>query len=287
MIRRFIREPLLHFGVLGVALFAAYGLVATPAADHAEIVVTSDRIASLGAQFSAMRGGRPPTDAELRALIDAYVRDEMLYREGLALGLDRDDPVVRNRVRQKADFLSTDALTVEPTDAQLQAYLDAHRQEFDIPGRVSFDQVYFDPARHRHPVEAVAAAGLKALTGGAAQPSVGDRTLLPATVTRAMPTEIKVQFGAAFEKQLAGVPTGGWHGPLASAYGAHLVRVTRREAPTRATLANARDVVVREWSRSHTVKRKEEFLRTLALRYTVRIDPFDNASQVAAAEPLR
>src|SRR5262249_37157773 len=112
MTRRIIREPLCHFVLLGAALFAVYGLVATPAVDNAEIVVTSDRIASLTAQFSAARGGRPPTDVELRGMIDAYVRDEMLYREGLALGLDRDDPVVRNRIRQKVDVLSSDALSI-------------------------------------------------------------------------------------------------------------------------------------------------------------------------------
>jgi PPIC-type PPIASE domain len=284
MIRKLVREPLLHFAALGAAIFVAYSLIAVPTVDNAEIVVTADRIASLSAQFSAMHGGRPATNAELRGLIDAYVRDEMLYREGLALGLDRDDPVVRNRVRQKADILSGDALNAEPTDADLQAYLDAHQRDFDIPGRVTFEQVYFDPARHREPIDEIAAAALKALARGESPRTLGDRTMLPSTMTRVLPTEIRVRFGEAFEKQLAQITDDHWYGPVVTTYGAHLVRVTWREPPTRATLANARDFVTREWSRAHAAQMKEAFYRTLATRYTVQIESAAPVEQVATAE---
>ena len=138
MIRRLLREPLLHFALLGAAIFGAYRLIAPPASDAAEIVITADRIASITAQFSASHGGRPPRENELQGAVDAYVRDEMLYREGLALGLDRDDPVVRNRIRQKAELLSEDALTSVPSDRDLEAYLAEHQAEFDLPARVSF-----------------------------------------------------------------------------------------------------------------------------------------------------
>ena len=200
MIRRVLREPLLHFALLGGALFVAYGVVAPPAPDRVEIVVSADRIASLGAQFSAMRGGRPPTDDELRALIETYVRDEMMYREGLALGLDRDDPVVRARVRQKAEMLSTDALAAEPTEADLQAYLEAHRQDFDVPGRVSFDQVYVDPARHPEPLDVVSARALAALADGRAPDTVGDRTIFSGG------SEAQAEHVAALLREHLGVP---------------------------------------------------------------------------------
>jgi PPIC-type PPIASE domain len=284
MIRKLVREPLVHFAALGAAIFVAYGLLAVPPVDNSEIVVTADRIASLNAQFSAMHGGRPPTDAELRGLIDAYVRDEMLYREGLALGLDRDDPVVRNRVRQKADILSGDAFSAEPTDADLEAYLEAHQRDFDIPGRVSFEQVYVDPARHREPLGEIAAGALKGLAHGALPQTLGDRTMLPSTMTRVLPTEILARFGEDFERQLGQIADNQWHGPVVTTYGAHLVRVTWREPPTRATLANARNVVTREWSRAHAAQMKEPFYRTLATRYTVQIESADPVKQVATAE---
>ena len=273
MIRRLLREPLLHFALLGAAIFGAYRLIAPTASDASEIVITADRIASITAQFSASHGGRPPYEDELRGAVDAYVRDEMLYREGLALGLDRDDPVVRNRIRQKADLLSDDALTSEPSDRDLEAYLAAHQAEFDIPSRVSFQQIYIDPGRHRGEDLAMVVAGVQqALTVGRQPGTLGDRTLLPATMTEALPHEVEAAFGNDFTRQLAAIDGEVWQGPLTTSYGLHLVRITHRGEPTRATLADARDVVTREWSRAQTAKLKEQFYRMLAGRYTVRVE---------------
>jgi hypothetical protein len=272
MIRRLLREPLLHFALLGAAIFVGYRLIAPPASDASAIVITADRIASITAQFSASHGGRPPHEDELRRAVDAYVRDEMLYREGLALGLDRDDPVVRNRVRQKAELLSDDALTREPSDRDLEAYLAAHQAEFDLPARVSFQQIYIDPGRHRGDDLTVAVTGVrKALTLGRQPGTLGDRTLLPATMTEALPPDVEAAFGNDFARQLAAIDGNGWQGPLTTSYGLHLVRITHRGESTRATLADARDVITREWSRAQTAKMKEQFYRMLARRYTVRV----------------
>ena len=282
MIRRLLREPLLHFALLGAAIFGAYRLIAPPASDASEIVITADRIASITAQFSASHGGRPPYEDELRAAVDAYVRDEMLYREGLALGLDRDDPVVRNRIRQKADLLSEDALTSEPSDRDLEAYLAAHQAEFDIPGRVSFQQIYIDPGRHRgDDLTTIVTSVRQALTLGRQPGTLGDRTLLPATMTEALPHDVEAAFGNDFARQLAAIDGDGWQGPLTTSYGLHLVRITHRGEPTRATLADARDVVAREWSRAQTAKLKEQFYRMLARRYTVRVEADANVPRTA------
>ena len=282
MIRRLLREPLLHFALLGAAIFGAYRLIAPPVSDASEIVITADRIASITAQFSVSHGGRPPHEEELRAAVDAYVRDEMLYREGLALGLDRDDPVVRNRIRQKADLLSEDALTSEPSDRDLEAYLAAHQAEFDIPGRVSFQQIYIDPGRHRgDDLTTIVTSIRQALTLGRQPGTLGDRTLLPATMTEALPHEVEAAFGNDFTGQLAAIDGEVWQGPLTTSYGLHLVRITHRGEPTRATLADARDVVAREWSRAQTAKMKEQFYKVLAQRYTVRVEADANVPRTA------
>jgi len=282
VIRRLLREPLLHFALLGAAIFGGYRLIAPPAADVSAIVITSDRIASISAQFSALHGGRPPHEEELRAAVDAYVRDEMLYREGLALGLDQDDPVVRNRIRQKAELLSEDALTSEPSDRDLEAYLAAHQAEFDIPGRVSFQQIYIDPGRHRGEDLATIVASIRqALTLGRPPLTLGDRTLLPATMTEALPHEIDATFGHDFTRQLAAIDGEVWQGPFTTGYGLHLVRITHRGEPTRATLADARDLVAREWSRAQTGKMKEQFYKVLAERYTVRVEADANVPRTA------
>jgi parvulin-like peptidyl-prolyl cis-trans isomerase-like protein len=273
MIRRLLREPLLHFALLGAGIFGVYRLIAPPMSGASEIAITADRIASITAQFSASHGGRPPHEQELRAAVTAYVRDEMLYREGLALGLDRDDPVVRNRIRQKAELLSVDALMSEPSDRDLEAYLAAHQAEFDIPARISFQQIYIDPGRHRgDDLTAVIANVRQALTLGRQPGTLGDRTLLPATMTDVLPNEIEAAFGNDLARQLAAIDGDGWQGPLTTSYGLHLVRITHRGEAIRATLADARDVVTREWTRAHTAKRKEQFYRMLAERYTVRVE---------------
>jgi PPIC-type PPIASE domain len=279
--RRLLREPLLHFAVLGALVFAGYRIVAPAVSDPAEIVVTTDRIASLAAQFKGMHGGRPPREDELRATIDSYVRDEMLYREGLALGLDRDDPVVRNRVRQKASMLNDDAMTTEPTDADLEAYLKAHQGKFDIPARLTFEQVYFDPAKHRANLNQVIADARAALADGGSAEALGDPTLLPPTMSEALPADIKAAFGDSFAEELSRLHSRGWEGPLRSTFGVHLARVTWHDEPRQATLADARDVIAREWSYEQVLKAREQLYRTLAQRYRVRVEPYVNVVQTA------
>ena len=282
MIGRLVREPLLHFAVLGAALFAAYAALAPATPDSSSITVSSDQIASIAAQFRAT-WQRPPTEEELRHLIDGYVREEVLYREGLALGLDRDDPVVRNRVKQKVEILSEDALSVEPTDAQLQKYLDDHREAFEIPAAVSLEQAYFDPDRHGDRLDVNMRAALDRLRAGGRAADAGDRTQLPARLDRVLPPDLARSFGEEFARSVRDLPVGQWSGTVRSSFGHHLVRVTWRGEPRMPALAEARDVVAREWSRAHAVEVKEQFYRSLRDRYTVTIAPMPPAAPATPA----
>jgi len=274
---RVLREPLLHFAVLGAALFVGYGLVRPSSADSDTIVVTAGQVASLEAQFvSAWQ--RPPTDQERSAIIEGHVRDEVLYREGVALGLDRDDPVIRNRVKQKVEVLSEDALGVEPTEADLAQYLAAHAEEFAIPPEVTFEQVYFDPARRGATLERDMTAALAALRGGRSAQAFGDQTLLARRMDNALPSDVAARFGSEFAQGVAMLPAGPWQGPVQSTYGLHIVRVIDRGRPVAPTLADARDLVAREWSRTRAVDLREQFYRTLRQRYTVTVEPAAMAS---------
>ncbi len=277
MPNRLIREPLLHFAVLGAVLFAAYTGFRPASSDSSAIVVSPDRIAAIVAQF---RGTwqRPPSREELDALIESYVREEVFYREGLALGLDRDDLVVRNRVKQKMEVLSEDAMAADPSEADLQKYLNEHRDAFAIPAALSFEQVYFDPDRHGDQLQRDVRQSLAALRGGRDAVSFGDRSLLPSRMERALPSDITGVFGDAFEKAVRDMYPGTWSGPLRSSFGYHLVRVTWKGEPVVPALADAHDVVLREWTRAHTVDAREQFYRSLRTRYTVTIAP----AQVAA-----
>ena len=275
--RRVLREPLLHFAVLGAALFVAYGLVRPSSADSDTIVVTAGQVASLEAQF-ASAWQRPPTEKERRAIIEGHVRDEVLYREGLALGLDRDDPVIRNRVKQKVEVMSEDALGAEPTEADLAQYLAAHAEEFAIPPEVTFEQVYFDPARRGATLERDMAAALAALRGGRGAHGFGDRTLLVARMDNVLPSDIAARFGSEFAQGITALPAGPWQGPVRSTYGLHMVRVIHRGKPVVPALVYARDLVAREWSRARAVEMREQFYKSLRQRYTVTVEPSAMAS---------
>ena len=173
---------------------------------------------------------RPPSSAELRGLIDTYVRDEIVYREGLSLGLDRDDAVIKRRIRQKYELIAEEIHRSAPTDADLAAYLRAHPDTFRRPAVLSFDQLFFDPATTSP--EAVGAVKA-ALANGADPQDLGQPSLLPRQVVNRSITLVASDFGDDFARQIGAAPVGQWVGPLPSAFGVHLVRVSTRTSPAR------------------------------------------------------
>jgi hypothetical protein len=145
--KRLLTEPLLHFLVLGAALFGLFGLVGKKDAEQpAKIVVSGASIENLANNF-ARTWQRPPSADELRGLVDDYIHDEVFYREGKILGLDRDDIIIRRRLRQKLEFMAEDMSVAEPTDEQLAAYMAANSERFRSEDRVTFSHVYLSAAR--------------------------------------------------------------------------------------------------------------------------------------------
>jgi len=266
--RRILREPLLHFLLLGLGLFAAFGRVAPDDDGKRRIVVSQAQVDLLVTQFNGT-WNRPPSAAELNGLVDSYVRDEILYREGVALGLDRDDVVIKRRVRQKLDVLFEESAAQQPaTDADLQAYLDANPAAFRKPALVSFDQIYFgsDAATQPRLEEARAA-----LARGADPASLGQPTLLPAGQD-AMPLDLVArEFGETFAEQLAKVPVREWVGPVKSGFGMHLVRVRAFEQSQLPALADVRDVVTREWENERRQRAHADALARLRSQYEVEV----------------
>lgn len=282
---RWLKEPLLHFAVLGLGLFALYRLTSTDAGASAqEIVVDAPRIVALAEQFGRT-WGRPPTPAELDGLVQSYVRDEVLYREGLALGLDRDDSVIRSRIRLKMEVLGDGPESVV-SDADLQAWLDANADRYAAPARYDLEQVFFDPARRGARLTADIDAALRGLEGEPAADSTafGDATLLPAELRDVTGTAVAAQFGAELAAELAGAPLDSWFGPVSSGYGVHLVRVRLREPPKAATLADARDAVERDVQYARAQAANDALYERLRARYTVRVEgPADGLFEAAAA----
>lgn len=271
---RLLREPLVHFLLIGTAIFAGYRLVATDGGRGPEtIVVTQGRIEALATAFARTRQ-RPPTESELEGLIREYVREEVYYREALAMGLDRDDTVVRRRLRQKLEFLAEEAAAAaEPTDAQLLDYLATHPARFRVEPRFSFLQVYLNPERHRGTLAQEAAQLLAQLRGGVADPAtLGDPSLLERRFEEEPAGQVAKQFGEAFAVQLAQLPMGEWTGPIESGLGAHLVQVTARREGRLPGLEEVRDEVRRDWENARQREASERFYESLLERYTVTIE---------------
>jgi hypothetical protein len=275
-VKRLLREPLLHFLLLGAALFIAYGLMAPPGSSGpGNIVVTTGQIRHLATGF-AKTWQRPPTDEELKGLIDDWVREEIATREAMALGLDKDDTVIRRRLRQKLEFVS-DAIAAEtaPTDADLNAYLQAHPESFRLEPRFTFSQVYLDPAKHGGHLADDAAqvlARLRRAGGKADLSSLGDSFLLEQTFASAPASEVAKQFGDKFAAKLEELAPGQWQGPVESGYGLHLVLVRERTEGGLPELADVRDVVRREWENARRLEGTATFYQALLKRYTVTVE---------------
>jgi len=289
-VKRLLREPLLHFLLLGALLFLAYNLMSRPGSSApGKIVVTEGQIEHLATGF-AKTWQRPPTDQELKGLVDDWVREEIATREAMALGLDKDDTVIRRRLRQKLEFVSDDiAAQTEPTDADLNSYLKAHPESFRIEPLFTFSQVYLNPAKHRENPARDATQLLSRLkqAGAKADSSVmGDSLLLEHTFRSSPTSEVAKQFGEAFAAALGGLTTGEWQGPVESGYGVHLVLVRERTEGRLPELAAVRDVVRREWTNAQRLAGNAKFYEELLKRYTVTIErapPFE-AKDVAVAK---
>ncbi len=271
-----LREPLVHFLIVGVALFLLYRAVNDgEAIAPREIVVSAARVDALADSF-ATTWMRPPTAGELKGLVDDYVAEEVYAREAIALGLDRDDSVIRRRLRQKMEFISDDvAAEAEPTEAQLQTYLAEHGEQFIRPAELAFKQIYFSSDRRgaaaRRDAERLR-ADLQAGRGPANPAEAGDPSLLPQAMQAASPQAIQSTFGSDFAAQLEQAPVGQWSGPIQSDYGLHLVQVERREAGTTPSLADVRPAVRREWQAEQRRQSRQAVLDALRTRYEVRIE---------------
>jgi hypothetical protein len=225
------REPLLLFALLAGGVLGARAWLGSPEppAERRVLRLGASDVAGLRQAFER-RARRPPTAEELSALIEARVKEELLRHEAEALGLDREDPVVRRRLAASVEALVLDAVPPpEPTPADLAAWLSARPERYREPEARSFEQVWFAPGR-----EAAAEALLArwAVTPpGEAFREAGEPSALPASLGPSTQEEVARTFGTAFATALFEGEGDAWGGPLRSGHGVHLVRVTgRREA---------------------------------------------------------
>ena len=290
---KLLREPLLHFLVLGAGLFLLFGLVDDSEERSADrIVVTPGQVDRL-VQGWARTWQRPPTREELDGLIEEHIREEVFYREALAMGLDRDDLIVRRRLRQKVEFLTDDlAAALDPSEEQLQSFLADNPEQFRVDSSLSFDHVYFNRERRGDAVQHDAEELLSRLESASSDvdlAALGDPLLLPGEYQQASSREIAGRFGREFAEQLNELPIGRWTGPVESGYGLHLVLIRERVPGRVPALQDVRAAVERDWRASRRKDAAEAFYQGLRERYTVLVEEGtageNETQQVSATRP--
>jgi PPIC-type PPIASE domain len=272
-----LREPLLHFFVLGTALFLVWPLIAERVAPPSnQIVISQGQMQQVVERF-ARTHLRPPSPDELEGLAEQQVRSEVYYREGVALGLDRDDEIIRRRVVQKVEFMTQDiADQGVPSDAELQRYLDSHRDDFGGEDQIALSQIYLNPDRHRAALAADAARLLARLNAGDGRLNYGvDSDVLPVPNDfEAQPLHIIARtFGDEFAASVSAQSPGRWVGPIRSGYGFHLVLVRERRQGSPPQLPQVRDAVLREWQSAHRVLSNNRVYRQMRSKYSIKIEP--------------
>ncbi|WP_158241490.1 peptidyl-prolyl cis-trans isomerase [Novosphingobium sp. TH158] len=267
-LRAILREPLVHFLIAGLALFAWFAWRGTEA-DPASRTISVDKalVTRLAANWQ-QTWQRPPGKAELDRLIEDHVREEIYYREALRLGLDRDDTVIRRRLRAKMEFLAqSQADALQPDEAELEAWLRANAARYAGDARLSFDQVYIATGG-----EARARQVLARLNGGADWRGSGDAISLPASLEAQPRARVAADFGEGFAEALAKAPGGAWQGPVQSGFGLHLVRLRGMAAGRLPPLADVRRQVENDWRAARAQELEQQAFAALRRDYTVRID---------------
>jgi hypothetical protein len=282
-----LREPLLQFLVLGAALFGLFHLLERDKADTPKIVISSARIANLADGF-ARTWQRPPGQEELQGLVDDYIRDEVFYREGRAAGLDRDDVIIRRRVRQKMEFFAEDSSALEPTQQQLADYLASSLERFKTEDRVTFRQIFLSATGRAGTIDSDSKRVANALAGADATvdtTALGDPFLLGEDFHAVSQSDAAEIFGDGFAKRIATLEKGRWQGPIPSSFGQHFVYVSERTPGSVPPLDTVREAVSREWSNARRLEAEQKLYASLRERYEIVIEaPLAKSAQAAAGQ---
>src|SRR5262245_4813369 len=275
-IRAWLREPVVQFALLGLVLFVAdrvLGSAASGSGNLTRIEITEGDLRQLSAAWTA-QWQRPPTPEELRNLVAARVREEILYREALGLGIDKDDTIVKRRLAQKMEFLADDASAVrEPGRDELRAWYATHGERFAQPARLSFHHLYFSPDRRGARAAEDAARARATLgrmpAGAAAAARAGDPFMFQDAYLDRTPEQIAAVFGTQFALGVARVPPGTWSEPLESGLGWHLVWVDASVPGRVPPLEDVEPAVKAAWIDAQRAEARERAFAALAARYQV------------------
>lgn len=282
--KKWLKEPLLHFLMIGAAIFVVFSVANKEKTTDSvnKIVVSSTEIKRLSGSWSKRRN-RPPTEFELQRLIDSHIKEEVYYREALSLGLDQNDTIIRRRLMQKMEFLSNDlAELTQPDEAELNKYFAANQEKYKFPALISFTHIYFSMDKREAKALADSKRVLAELDAPRA-PELGDGFMMEYDFVRNTPSEVTRIFGPGFTKQLFTSETNTWQGPIASGYGFHLVRISEKIDARVPELASVIEKVRTDFMFEQRQKTNKEIYDKFKERYEIVIEDIPRQSSMAEA----
>jgi hypothetical protein len=275
---KLLREPLVHFLVMGAAIFGIYGLMGGQEVERQEqvITITAGEIGWLTDTWKKT-WHRPPTIEERENLIKHYLRELILYREALAMGLDRDDIVIRRRLVQKLEFLTQDVVSPQPpTENELHQYYETHIDRYHPPDLITLTHVILDPNKRGDETfkdaETIKAQLIRLNQAPDDTLSFGDLKMLKNYYPKHSEAELAKFFGRGFAQQVFELNPQEWHGPVVSEYGVHLVYVHERQKSKAPTFSELKAKVRQDWENNKREQLYEKFIASLIARYDVTIE---------------
>jgi hypothetical protein len=273
--KKLLREPLVHFLLLGAVLFGIGVLRGDAAAPTANRITVTPGVVERLMEGFRRTWRRPPTEAEFRGLMEDYLKEEVLYREALAMGLDRDDQIIRRRMRQKLEFFTADLVaSIDPTEDELQAQLDANPDLYRQEATLSFTQIFFrdDPGGEDGRARAQSMLENLKRNPHADAEQLGDPFMYPAVHRDMSERNLLSIFGEEFAAQLVELPVGEWSGPVTSAFGFHVARLDALEPGRPSELHEVRDAVHRDVVSERTRQAEQLYFEGLLSQYTVTME---------------
>jgi len=275
---KLLREPLVHFMFIGAVIYALYGLFAEPAVEETDktIVVTAGELEWMQTSWQK-RWNRAPTEQEFDGLIQQYIKETVLYREALTMGLNKHDQIIRRRLAQKLEFLAKDLVALTPpTEEELKAYFEEHLSSYQAPTLYTFTQVFFDPdKRGDTTLDDAEKAKLTLIAQGDAiddPGAMGDGLMLQNYYPEKDRVEIQRQLGSGFTETLVGLAPGQWHGPVLSGFGVHLVYVNSIDESPPPVFSEERERVAEDWRFARGEELNDQFYASLREQYTIVIE---------------
>ena len=275
---RWLKDPLIHFLLIGACIYGAYGLFAGEAADDEArtVTLTQGDIQALTDQWTRL-WNRPPTEQELAGVMRNHVRTQILYREAKAMGLERGDTVIERRLAQKVELLSRGLVTPpEPSDEQLASWYAQNGEQFRQADSYTLNQVFFDPDQRGDATLDDARTTLATLQALGELPEAldgyGDSSMLQNYYPGRTELEIRKTFGSGFAEQVITLEPRQWHGPILSGFGAHLVYIDSVTRAAQPELADIREQVSEAWMLEQVNTLSEQFIDELLSRYEIVVE---------------